>query len=100
MYKKLIELNKEGKVSFRYVVTFNMDEYVGLPRDHNQSYHYFMWSNFFKHIDIDPKNVNILDGNAPDLRKECEGYEDRIKRAGGIHLFIGGNDLSIISVTS
>ena len=67
MYKELIELNKAGKVSFRDVVTFNMDEYVELAEDHPESYHSFMWSNFFSHIDIKKENVNILDGNASDL---------------------------------
>ncbi|KHN73591.1 Glucosamine-6-phosphate isomerase [Toxocara canis] len=90
MYRKLIELHREGKVSFRYVKTFNMDEYVGLPRDHPESYHSFMFTNFFRHIDIDPANVHILDGNAKDLERECENYEKMIKEAGGIELFIGG----------
>ncbi|XKL61286.1 hypothetical protein PGB90_008343 [Kerria lacca] len=90
MYQKLIEFHRAGKVSFKYVKTFNMDEYVGLPREHPESYHYFMWNNFFKHIDIQPANVNILNGNAVDLDKECENYEKKIVSAGGIHLFIGG----------
>jgi glucosamine-6-phosphate deaminase len=90
MYKELIELNKAGKVSFRGVSTFNMDEYVELAEDHSESYHSFMWSNFFSHIDIKKENVNILDGNASDLEAECAGYEGRIKRAGGIKLFVGG----------
>lgn len=90
MYKKLIEFHRAGKVSFKYVKTFNMDEYVGLPKEHPESYHYFMWNNFFKHIDIQPKNVHILNGNAVDLEKECEDYEKKILEAGGIHLFIGG----------
>lgn len=89
-YEELIRLNKEGKVSFRNVITFNMDEYVGLPEEHPQSYHSFMWDNFFSHIDIDPANVNILNGNAADLAKECESYEKRILDAGGIDLFLGG----------
>ncbi|RWS29505.1 glucosamine-6-phosphate isomerase 1-like isoform X1 [Leptotrombidium deliense] len=89
-YKKLIEMYKEGKVSFKYVRTFNMDEYVGLPRDHPQSYHTFMFENFFKHVDIDPSNVNILNGNAPDLQGECDAFEKKIKESGGIELFIGG----------
>lgn len=63
---------------------------IDLPRDHPESYHYFMWNNFFKHIDIDPENVHILDGNANDLNLECENYEKKIKEAGGIELFIGG----------
>lgn len=90
MYKKLIELNKAGKVSFRNVVTFNMDEYVGLPEEHPESYHSFMWNNFFGHIDIKKENVNILNGNAKDLDKECARYEERIAEAGGIDLFMGG----------
>ena len=90
MYRKLIELNKAGKVSFQNVVTFNMDEYVGLPEDHPESYHSFMWNNFFSHIDIKPENVNILNGNAQDLEQECAQYEQRIKDAGGIDLFMGG----------
>ena len=90
MYKALIELNKQGKVSFQHVVTFNMDEYVGLPEDHPESYHSFMWNNFFNHIDIPAEQVNILNGNAADLEKECADYEARIKAAGGIHLFVGG----------
>ncbi len=90
MYRKLIELNKAGKVSFQNVVTFNMDEYVGLPENHPESYHSFMWNNFFSHIDIKPENVNILNGNAQDLEQECAQYEQRIKAAGGIDLFMGG----------
>jgi len=90
MYAKLVEYYKAGKVSFKYVKTFNMDEYVGLERAHQESYHYFMFNNLFKHIDIDPKNCHILDGNAPDLVEECKEYERKISEAGGIELFIGG----------
>eukprot|EP00794_Sanderia_malayensis_P007425 gene7425-8247_t len=90
MYKKLIEYHKQGDVSFKYVKTFNMDEYVDIPRDHPESYHSFMWTNFFKHVDIDPKNAHILDGNATDLDKECDEFEKKIKESGGVHLFIGG----------
>lgn len=90
MYQKLIEYYKAGKVSFKYVKTFNMDEYVSLPRDHPESYHFYMWNNFFKHIDIEPKNVHILNGNASDLVEECNNYENEIAKAGGIELFIGG----------
>jgi len=89
-YKKLIELYQEGQVSFKHVVTFNMDEYVGIPKEHVQSYYSFMWDNFFAHIDILPENANILNGNAPDLDAECEAYENKIKSVGGIHLFLGG----------
>lgn len=90
MYKKLIELNRAGKVSFEHVVTFNMDEYCGLPEEHPESYHSFMWNNFFSHINIKPENVNILNGNAADLEAECAQYEARIAAAGGIELFMGG----------
>ncbi len=89
-YKELIVLHKAGKVSFKNVVTFNMDEYVGLPEDHPESYHSFMWNNFFKHIDIKKENVNILNGNAKNLENECAEYEKRITKIGGIHLFLGG----------
>lgn len=90
MYRELIKLCKEGKVSFKNVVTFNMDEYCGIPRDHEQSYYTFMWTNFFNQIDIPRENVNILNGNAPDLEAECQRFEDKIKSYGGIDLFMGG----------
>ncbi|XP_055345818.1 glucosamine-6-phosphate isomerase 2-like [Paramacrobiotus metropolitanus] len=90
MYRKLIEFHRQGTISFKYVKTFNMDEYVGLPRDHPESYHSFMFNNFFKHIDINPQNAHILNGNAPNLIEECEHFEMAIKEAGGIELFIGG----------
>ena len=90
MYKELISLNKAGKVSFANVVTFNMDEYVNLPEEHPESYHSFMWNNFFKHVNIRKSNVNILNGNAKNLRTECERYEKKIKSYGGIRLFVGG----------
>lgn len=67
-----------------------MDEYVGIPRDHPESYHSFMWKNFFSHVNIHPSNVHILDGNAPNLEAECVAYEEAIKRAGGIDLFLSG----------
>ena len=89
-YKELIHLCSIGKVSFRNVVTFNMDEYIGIPEDHPESYHAFMWNNLFSHIDILPENIHILDGNAPDLEKECSDYEALIARHGGIDLFMGG----------
>lgn len=90
MYAQLVKANKEGCVSFRYVKTFNMDEYVGLPESHPESYHSFMARNLFDHIDIDPANVHILNGNAQDLAAECAHYEEMIREAGGIDLFLGG----------
>lgn len=90
MYRELIELNRKGIISFKNVITFNMDEYIGLPKEHPESYYSFMWNNFFNHVDIPVDQVNILDGNASDLQKECDEYEERIKNAGGINLFVGG----------
>ncbi len=89
-YKELINLYKAGKVSFANVVTFNMDEYIGIPEEHPESYHSFMWNNFFSHIDVKKDNVHILNGNAPDLEAECANYEAQIKSYGGIDLFMGG----------
>ncbi len=90
VYEEWIRMYKAGKISFKNVVTFNMDEYVNLPEDHSESYHSFMYNNLFNHIDIPPENINILDGNAPDLVKECQDYEARIIQYGGIELFLGG----------
>ena len=67
-----------------------MDEYVQLPEDHPESYHTFMFREFFSHIDIPPSQVNILNGNAKDLIGECNAYEARIKAHGGVELFLGG----------
>lgn len=89
-YKELVQLYKDGNVSFKNVITFNMDEYVGLPKDHPESYYSFMWKNLFSHVDIPEENINILNGNAKDLEIECAEYEDKIKQVGGIRLFLGG----------
>ena len=90
LYRELIKKYEAGEISFQNVITFNMDEYVKIPEDHPESYHSFMWKNFFSHIDIKPENVHILNGNAADLVKECEDYEKAIEAAGGIDLFMGG----------
>ncbi|MCH3981675.1 MAG: glucosamine-6-phosphate deaminase [Prevotella sp.] len=90
MYAELVKANQEGRVSFKNVVTFNMDEYVGLPVDHPESYHSFMARNLFDHIDCLKENIHILNGNAEDLEAECAHYEEMIEQAGGIDLFIGG----------
>ena len=89
-YKELIRMYQAGEISFKNVITFNMDEYVGLDEKHPESYHSFMHRNFFDHVDIPAENINILDGNAPDLEKECAEYEKKIVAAGGIDLFMGG----------
>ena len=83
VYKELIKMYKDGEVSFSNVVTFNMDEYVGLSPEHPQSYHYFMWDNFFNHIDIKKENTHILNGLAENIEEECENYEKAIKEIGG-----------------
>ncbi|KIV98024.1 glucosamine-6-phosphate deaminase [Exophiala mesophila] len=90
IYRYLVQAYKHGEVSFANVVTFNMDEYVALAEDHPESYHSFMYKHFFAHVDINPANVNLLNGNAPDLAAECAAYERKIKEAGGIDLFLGG----------
>ena len=90
MYKRLIQFYKDGIISFENVITFNMDEYVGLSPANDQSYHYYMYENFFKHIDMKEENINILNGLATDYKKECEDYEAKIKSVGGIDLFLGG----------
>ena len=90
MYKELVKAYKEGRVSFKNVVTFNMDEYVGLPEEHPESYHSFMATNLFNHIDCPKENIHILNGNAEDLDAECEKYEEMIRQAGGVDLFLGG----------
>ena len=89
-YKHLIAMHKAGQVSFKNVVTFNMDEYVGLPQEHPESYHTFMYKNFFDHVDIPSENINLLNGNAPDIDEECRQYEAKIKSYGKINLFMGG----------
>ena len=90
VYKELIKAYNNKQVSFKNVVTFNMDEYVGIPQNHPESYYSFMHSNFFNHVDVPAENINILNGNATDLEEECRRYEEKIKSYGGIHLFMGG----------
>jgi glucosamine-6-phosphate deaminase len=107
MYKVLVRMVQAGEVSFENVITFNMDEYVfpettpDRPCAKNpNSYHHYMWHNFFQHIDIKPENVHILDGDlkfgmgeGEDMQRiveECRRYEELIKELGGIDLFLGG----------
>ncbi|SDK36261.1 glucosamine-6-phosphate deaminase [Maridesulfovibrio ferrireducens] len=90
MYKELINLHNGGEISFKNVITFNMDEYVGLPENHSRSYRRYMFENFFNHVDIRPSNINMLNGGADDLDTECEEYEEKIKACGGIQIFVGG----------
>lgn len=90
VYKELIKLYQNKKISFEHVVTFNMDEYIGLSPDDKNSYHYFMYENFFNYINISPKNIHILNGLTKDYAKECEDYEKSIQAYGGIDLMLGG----------
>ncbi len=90
MYQALVKACKDKKVSFKHVLTFNMDEYVNLPESHPESYHSFMAKNLFDHIDCPKENIHILNGNADNLEAECAHYEQLIEAAGGIDLFIGG----------
>ncbi len=115
-YKKLIEFYKKGKdqkyyysdidkenslslmllLSIWYIISdfllliLKKDEYVNLPEDHPESYHSFMWTNLFSHVDIKRENVHILNGNAANMEEECANYEKQIVKAGGIELFLGG----------
>ena len=94
VYKELIRLHTEEGLDFSHMTTFNLDEYVGLPPNHDQSYHYFMWENLFKHINVDPRYVHVPHGMADDVMAHCDWYEDQIDLAGGIDLQIlgiGGN---------
>lgn len=112
-YRVLVRMVRAGQLSFKHVITFNMDEYVNLPEDHPESYHRFapsrffllfsapttkfpkkkisfMWTNLFSQIDIPREHVNILDGNAADLAAECARYEEKMRAVGGVELFLGG----------
>ena len=91
VYRELARMNQAGELSFANVVTFNMDEYLGLPREQEQSYWSFMHENFYTHLtDMDPAHVNILNGMAPDPEEECRQYEAKIAALGGVDLFLGG----------
>lgn len=90
MYRELISMNKEGKLSFKKITTFNLDEYEALPKEDENSYYKFMWDNFFSHIDIEKEKTNIPNGMACDVEEECKDYERRIVEAGGIDLMVLG----------
>lgn len=90
IYARLVRAYKAGHVSFANVVTFNMDEYLGLQPSHPQLYHYFMYDKLFNHVDIPKENINILNGLAANTAAECANYEAKIKKYGRIHLFLGG----------
>lgn len=90
MYKELIRLHKEDGLSFSKVITFNLDEYLGLGPDDPNSYHYYMFTNFFNHINIPLKNIHIPDGMAKDKESVGIEYEEQIEKAGGIDIQVLG----------
>lgn len=90
LYAELIRMHREEGLDFSAVTTFNLDEYVGLEADHEQSYHSFMWQNFFSHININPNKIHIPDGMTTDVPACCAAYEQAIVDAGGIDLQILG----------
>lgn len=89
-YKNLIKLYQDGKISFKFVIVFMMDEYLGFSNKNSKSYYKFIHQHFINHVDIVSKNVHFLNGNTDNLQNECQEYEDKIKSYGYIHLFIGG----------
>ncbi len=90
LYTELIKLHKEEGLDFSKVTTFNLDEYIGLHPEHDQSYHYFMQKNFFDHVNVAPRFVHVPDGMTKDVDAFCKWYEKRIKEFGGIDLQILG----------
>lgn len=90
LYRRLIEAHEERGLDFSKLITFNLDEYVGLPPEHEQSYTHYMWSNLFDHVNVNPSQVNIPHGMADDVDEHCRWYERRIEKAGGIDLQILG----------
>ena len=90
VYQELVKMHKRGELDFSHVTTFNLDEYVGLPITHTQSYHHFMHENFFRHVNIPAQNIHIPSGTTNNYRAFCDWYEKRIVEAGGIDLQILG----------
>ena len=89
-YKELIRMCKEGVVDFSKVQSFNLDEYCGIPEDHEQSYRTFMNENLFNHVNIDVANTHVPNGNATDAEAESAAYDAAICAAGGIDVQILG----------
>ncbi len=89
-YQELIRMHKEEGLDFSRVITFNLDEYIGLPPTHPQSYRYFMDENLFRHVNIKIENTYVPDGLSADLQRTCKEFEELIKRAGGIDLQLLG----------
>jgi glucosamine-6-phosphate deaminase len=91
VYRELARLHRDEALDFSRVLTFNLDEYLGISPEHPHSFHHFMLENFFSQVNIDPRNVHIPDGTITgDYEKYCASYEDDIQRAGGIDLQLLG----------
>ena len=90
MYKELIDRCSKGEISFKNVKSVNLDEYVGLSADHDQSYAYFMSHNLFNHVDIDKANTNLPNGLATDPAAECQRYDDVVASMGGVDIQVLG----------
>lgn len=90
MYRELVKIYREEKLSFSDIKTFNLDEYYRISKENPQSYYYYMHKNLFQYVDIDEKNINIPDGEAKDIEGECLRYEEEILKAGGIDLQVLG----------
>src|SRR5215213_3845246 len=90
LYQELVRMYQRRELDFSHVTTFNLDEYVGLPVTHAQSYHHFMHEHFFRHVNIPPQNVHIPSGTTTNYRSFCDWYERRIREAGGIDVQILG----------
>ena len=94
MYKELVKSYREGKVDFGKVITFNLDEYYGVDHENINSYHYYMNTNFFDHVNVERKNINIPNGMSKDIEKECREYDEKIQNMGGIDLQVLGVGLN------
>lgn len=89
-YEKLVKQNVEGKVDFAHVITINLDEYVGIEKNNEQSYRYFMNTHLFNHVNVSMQNTYVPNGKADDLSIECQRYDDKINKVGGIDLQLLG----------
>ncbi|HEY4644461.1 MAG TPA: glucosamine-6-phosphate deaminase [Bacteroidota bacterium] len=90
LYKELVRMHQNENLDFSRVRTFNLDEYIGLPAEHSQSYHHFMHENLFKHLNMNPHHIHIPDGMAKNIEEHCEWYERQIEKAGGIDVQVLG----------
>ncbi len=89
-YKELIEMNKKGEISFKDIISYNLDEYYPISPNNDQSYRYFMNENLFNHVNIKMENTHLLNGEAQDAEAECKAYDEAIKNAGGIDIQVLG----------